>query len=208
MTSSYVAGTEVEVNYIIYKCKPYPYAYYCTLPDFKPDQYKENSLWSDAWEVIGPCRLPSESLSKGPTTDKPTTSPSSSPTTVKPSSSPSTSPPTSRPSKPSSAPTTLPTTSKPASYTPTVDLPVNPAKEKVPDRRFVSNLWYYFEHFIIVIPILFYLVCDNHPHIIRLSGHSYLQQRKVSHQVIWVIMKVWVMYWDLDSEQTFNSFLT
>ena len=203
MTSSYVAGTEVEVNYIIYKCKPYPFAYYCTLPDFQPDPYNElnnNSLWSDAWEFIGPCRHPSTSSSPtvntdsptvaSPRTDKPTTSPSSSPTTVKPSSSPSTSP-TSSPStispsespnkapttdkptdKPSTSPTTsptvpptqapskqpssrsskvptseptsaprtpLPTTSK-ASSAPTVDLPVNPAKERVPDKRFVSPI--------------------------------------------------------------------
>ena len=54
--STYDAGTEVEVNQVIYRCNDFPWAYYCTQPDFepKPDD-PEDVTWQDAWREIGTC---------------------------------------------------------------------------------------------------------------------------------------------------------
>ena len=174
LASTYVAGTQVEVNSVIYQCKGYPFAYYCTQLDFEPDLdnlLNDNMLWKDAWEVVEDCRIVTNApTSSNPTLTpsfKPTLSPSASPSikasTLGPTSSPSTRPPSLEPTNKSttSSPVTDPPSVKPTnkspptlttklgtlSESPTADtlsvsaaLPINPATENAPDKRFVSEL--------------------------------------------------------------------
>jgi len=147
MSSYYVSGTQVAVNSSIYQCKPYPWAYYCTLVEFEPDPNNvlndNNGMWSDAWEYIGPCSnsngeeeedgnevetdSPTSSSSNSPNTLSPV---SDSPTTSWPSLSPSLSPnqsPTEMPSitslSPTSSPLIRPSTLAPISDSPTTSYP-------------------------------------------------------------------------------------
>ncbi|EJK51676.1 hypothetical protein THAOC_29131 [Thalassiosira oceanica] len=57
----YRDGYLVEVSGTVFECKPYPYDYYCTLPDFRPRPgvvHATGPAWSDAWEKLGPCGHP------------------------------------------------------------------------------------------------------------------------------------------------------
>lgn len=132
--ATYVAGTEVEVEKVIYRCKTSAYSYYCTQLDFQPDpdnELNDNTLWTGAWEVVGPCRQ--RALSGSPSVS-PTLSTLS---TLSPSQG-STSEPT--PSMTGDAlllsPTSSPSVSVEAS--PRTGLPINPLTKRVPENRFVS----------------------------------------------------------------------
>ncbi|EJK74147.1 hypothetical protein THAOC_04194 [Thalassiosira oceanica] len=129
-TSSYSAGSLVEVMQIVYKCQEYPYAHFCTLESFAPQS--NQSLWRDAWAEVGVCvRVPSLSPtdlpSSTPITNKatrtPTNLPSSAPITINPTRGPSelptfapiTNKPTRRPTRrPSANPSLSPTTHMPS----------------------------------------------------------------------------------------------
>jgi len=137
MSSYYVSGTQVAVNSSIYQCKPYPWAYYCTLVEFEPDPLNDNNgMWSDAWEYNGPCSngeeegdgneadtdSPTSGSSASPSTDSPTTSwPSLSPS-LSPNQSPTEMPSTTRLS-PTSSPLMRPSTMSPISNSPTTSYP-------------------------------------------------------------------------------------
>lgn len=54
--ASYVEGSEVEVDEIIYRCNGYPFTIYCTMPNFKPGN-NVDELWKDAWKEVNPCRI-------------------------------------------------------------------------------------------------------------------------------------------------------
>ncbi|KAL3802056.1 hypothetical protein HJC23_010812 [Cyclotella cryptica] len=131
-SSSYAAGSQVEVNGTIYQCNKYPYSIYCSLTDYRP--VYGNEYWEDAWALISPCVFtdrPTSSQTASPTTKEPTrqptippstTSPSASPTrqptippsTTSPSASPSTNKPTKRPThEPTNTPTTTSTSKNP-----------------------------------------------------------------------------------------------
>ncbi|KAL3811655.1 hypothetical protein ACHAXA_004387 [Cyclostephanos tholiformis] len=51
--SSYSSGSTVEMNGFIYRCNPYPYEIYCTMPSFQPQS--DNEFWVDAWAAVAPC---------------------------------------------------------------------------------------------------------------------------------------------------------
>jgi len=53
-SKTYKAGSQVEVDAVKYQCKGTLFAFYCALPTFRPKS-EDNSLWSMAWEDLGPC---------------------------------------------------------------------------------------------------------------------------------------------------------
>ena len=66
LTSTYTAGTEVEVDRVIYQCNPYPFAIYCTFVSYQPMPPGGTSTsWTDAWSEVGGCVLPTS----GPSLD-------------------------------------------------------------------------------------------------------------------------------------------
>eukprot|EP00585_Thalassiosira_rotula_P019037 CAMPEP_0196203488 /NCGR_PEP_ID=MMETSP0912-20130531/5943_1 /TAXON_ID=49265 /ORGANISM="Thalassiosira rotula, Strain GSO102" /LENGTH=247 /DNA_ID=CAMNT_0041477607 /DNA_START=149 /DNA_END=892 /DNA_ORIENTATION=+ len=69
IASSYEAGSEVEFDRVIYRCNNEPWAFYCTQLNFRP--HGINDMWVDTWSVVGPCILPTESMSSA-TTPNPT----------------------------------------------------------------------------------------------------------------------------------------
>ncbi|KAL7550520.1 hypothetical protein ACHAWF_013737 [Thalassiosira exigua] len=80
LASTYVAGTEVEVDGVNYRCHPYPYAIYCTFPDFMPKS-TSGSPWTDVWEVGRACAMPTRMPSGAPS-EVPTRTPTDVPTKV------------------------------------------------------------------------------------------------------------------------------
>ena len=65
IAATYKEGSEVEVNGIIYRCNPYPFAIYCTLHDYRPES-RDNMSWKYSWEVTSACAVPSSRLSLWP----------------------------------------------------------------------------------------------------------------------------------------------
>ncbi|KAL7531650.1 hypothetical protein ACHAXR_004155 [Thalassiosira sp. AJA248-18] len=144
---SYLDGSEVEVDSIVYRCNPYPFAIYCTFVSFRPKS-SDGTSWNDAWEVIAPCKIdqsvvhttttsPSKRSSRHPATTGPTINPSAQPSKIptnKPTRSPSPGP-SSLPIKPTVQPalepTSNPTTSKPTPLpsSPTISPSAQPSKK-------------------------------------------------------------------------------
>ena len=62
---TYQEGSEVEVNGIIYRCNPYPFAIYCTLHGYRPESL-DNISWKYSWEVTSACAVPPSGLSSWP----------------------------------------------------------------------------------------------------------------------------------------------
>ena len=120
----YREGTLVEVSGSVFECKPYPYAYYCTLPDFEPMPgvvYATEPAWADAWSELGPCHHPDTDgpsaapsvAASGLPSGAPSPYPTNYPTTPGPTLTPSDGP-TSRPTlRPSDGPTYSPSLGEP-----------------------------------------------------------------------------------------------
>ncbi|EJK46345.1 hypothetical protein THAOC_34993 [Thalassiosira oceanica] len=73
-TATYVAGSEVHVDEVMYRCKPHPYTPYCNNEAFRPGN-EESSVWEEAWtELFGCSREPSSRPSEAPSAH-PTSSP-------------------------------------------------------------------------------------------------------------------------------------
>ena len=56
LASTYTAGSQVEVNSIMYQCRGSLYSFYCSKTMYQP-QSSSTPLWSEAWEDLGPCSL-------------------------------------------------------------------------------------------------------------------------------------------------------
>ncbi|KAL9181028.1 hypothetical protein ACHAXT_009833 [Thalassiosira profunda] len=132
--TTYTEGSQVELNSVVYQCQPYPYAFYCTQLEFRPDpDHAEDTLWMDAWAAVGPCRHASLD---GSTSASPTHSPTGSP---KPG--PTANVELTQGSPSSSSPTSGPTqslTGSPSDPLTAEGLPVNPAADEVPEKRFIE----------------------------------------------------------------------
>ena len=63
--ATYVAGSEVEVNEIIYRCNGYPFALYCTIPSFQPES-SDGKPWEDAWKEMSACAVATSTPSSWP----------------------------------------------------------------------------------------------------------------------------------------------
>jgi len=86
VNEQYSPGSQVEVNYVIYQCLPYPESIFCNQDKFQPPHddpgpsdstttTSNTELWQDAWKRITLCqRPPSTSPSVSPTTSRPTLS--------------------------------------------------------------------------------------------------------------------------------------
>ncbi|KAL7526048.1 hypothetical protein ACHAXR_001289 [Thalassiosira sp. AJA248-18] len=72
IASSYGAGSEVEVNQVMYRCRGSLMESYCARSKFRPGA-ESRTLWIGAWETVGPCSSPaslptfSPSVSVSPT---------------------------------------------------------------------------------------------------------------------------------------------
>lgn len=55
LSGTYVAGSEVEVNGVMYRCNPYPYAILCQLSSYRP-QSTDDTRWNETWEAVSPCQ--------------------------------------------------------------------------------------------------------------------------------------------------------
>ena len=56
IASTYTAGSQVEVNSIMYQCRGSLYSFYCSKTMYQP-QSSSTPLWSEAWEDLGPCSV-------------------------------------------------------------------------------------------------------------------------------------------------------
>lgn len=54
IASNYKAGSQVEVNAVIYLCKGSLFSYYCSRPMYQP-QSQTTTVWTQVWEDLGPC---------------------------------------------------------------------------------------------------------------------------------------------------------
>ena len=138
--TTYTEGSQVEVNSVVYQCQPYPYAFYCTQLEFRPDpDHAEDTLWMDAWAAVGPCWHASLD---GSTSASPTHSPTGSPKhSQSKTNGPTANVELTQGSQSSSSPTSGPTqslTGSPSAPLTAEGLPVNPTTQEVPEKRFVS----------------------------------------------------------------------
>jgi len=114
---SYAEGSEVEVDRVVYRCNPYPFELYCTLPSFKPKSLDESVPWNDAWKEIVPCRTDENTTTIAKPTSK---APTHQPTKLQQ---------TEKPVKSSRAPVIIPTQTP--THQPTkLQADVNPSKKQ------------------------------------------------------------------------------
>ena len=70
-SATYIGGSEVHVNEVMYQCRPYPYTPYCNNVAFRPG-IEGSTVWEEAWTklfacVSEPSSRPSEAPSVYPT---------------------------------------------------------------------------------------------------------------------------------------------
>ena len=65
-SATYIEGSEVHVDQVMYRCKPHPYTPYCNNEAFRPGN-EESSVWEEAWtKLFGCSQEPSSKPSEAP----------------------------------------------------------------------------------------------------------------------------------------------
>ena len=110
----YDAGDQVRIAGTTYKCKPWPFYFWCRMAAYQPTT-SSTGLWTEAWTNNGACQYASLAPTAAPTsaptkapTDAPTSAPTKAPTNA-PTAAPTNAPTSAPTNAPTNAPTSLPT---------------------------------------------------------------------------------------------------